>query len=319
MTGANPQCTPLARELAPFADALREPEFARTASDTLRWLFRNSGVNARAERRLPALVTAASVYARLCAPSGASERSYDTVARFTLLFFLVDDAALAELPDLLAESGEWSIGRYTSALRTWLAEFPELALASPRLRERFAHAYHDYLAARKAEHGHKAQPLSVAEHWAFRRRSIFMDPYLDLWMILCGIDLDRLAEAEFGEARALAVDLVLLANDLGSAERDRQGGASPDDLNLIHTYAREHDETEAAALKRLIGLHNLLVEQYRTAILHAIAILPGPHAERYADLLTGVVEGNVASVRALGFRYPGAEAVLNRLASVRPA
>jgi hypothetical protein len=144
-----------------------------------------------------------------------------------------------------------------------------------------------------------------------------MDPYLDLWMILDGVDLDELAEAEFARARALAVDLVLLANDLGSAERDARGGASPDDLNLIHSYAREHGEDEAATVERLIRLYNELVGRYRAALAQAIAARPSKHAQRYGEILCGVVEGNVASVLALGFRYPGAEPVMRRLISAR--
>jgi hypothetical protein len=145
-----------------------------------------------------------------------------------------------------------------------------------------------------------------------------MDPYLDLWMILCGIDLDDTEEERFSEARALAVDLVLLANDLASVERDGKGGASPDDLSLVHSYAREYGESEAAALERLIAQHNEMVARYLDAAAHALGDRPSPSAERYVELLTGVVEGNVASVRALGFRYPGAERVLARLAHARP-
>jgi hypothetical protein len=229
----------------------------------------------------------------------------------------VDDAELEELPDLLAPRGAWSIGRHTEALRVWLAEFRERESVSEQLRARFAAAYHDYLAARRAEGEHKARPLDLAEHWAFRRRSIFMDPYLDLWMILGGVDLAQIAEQPFAEARALAVDLVLLANDLGSAERDSRGGASPDDLNLIHSYARQHALTEADALERLIDEHNRMVASFRSVLAGAQAECPGPHAERYAELLSGVVDGNVEAVLALGFRYPGAEPVMRRLLRVR--
>lgn len=68
----------------------------------MRWLVAASGVDATSERRLPALATVACVYAGLCAPSGASQRAHELVERFTLLFFVVDDASEGELPDLLA-------------------------------------------------------------------------------------------------------------------------------------------------------------------------------------------------------------------------
>jgi hypothetical protein len=308
---------PSSSGIGPSAETRSEPALARLADATRAWLAEHASVQVVTERRLAALVTTASVYASHCAPTGASERELDVVARFTLLFFLVDDAALDELPDLLAADAAWSIGRYTSALRAWLGDFPEQASPPTRLRQRFARGYHDYLAARKAEHLQQSRPLDVAEHWALRRRTIFMNPYLDLWMMLRGVEAATDAEERFAEARSLAIDLVLLANDLGSAERDSKSGASPDDLNLIHSYAREHGESEAAALERLVELHNDLAERYRGAVSLAVATCAPHDARRYADILSGVVEGNVASVLALGFRYPGAAPVMKRLTSVR--
>ena len=296
------------------------------ASETLSWLAAACGFDLAGERKVAALASTASVYADLCAPRGASQRAHDLVARFTLLFFLVDDASQGELPDLLsAVSNEaqgfgaaWSIGRYSQALRVWLAEFPERELAHARLQQHFADAYHDYLAARRVEHENKsARELSIDEHWDFRRRTIFMEPYLDLWMLLLRVDLDALAEAPFAEARSVAVDLVLLANDLASAERDSKSGASPDDLNLIHTYARVHAESEAEAVERLVAHHNMLIERYRTVTASALAERPSQHATNYAEILSGVVDGNIASVRALSSRYPGAEPLMQRLLSCR--
>lgn len=293
------------------------PEPGSRSRETLAWLAAASGFDLLGERKVAALSSVASVYADLCAPRGASLRQHDLVARFTLLFFLVDDASEGELPDLLASDAPWSIGRYTDALRAWLVEFLERETAHPRLRLRFAHAYHDYLAARRAEHRQGARVLSVEEHWEFRRRTIFMEPYLDLWMLLLQVDLDALAEAPFAEARGVAVDLVLLANDLASAERDSKTGASPDDLNLLHTYARVHAESESATVERLIAHYNALVERYLAATARALAERPGPHTESYVEILNGVVDGNVASVRALGSRYPGSEPIMQRLLGCR--
>lgn len=293
------------------------PEPGIRSSETLSWLAGASGFDLAGERKVAALANVASVYADLCAPRGASQRLRDLAARFTLLFFLVDDASESELPDLLANNARWSIGRYTGALRVWLAEFPEREGAHPRLQQRFAHAYHDYLAARRAEHGQRPRALSLDEHWEIRRRTIFMEPYLDLWLILLDVDLDTLAEAPLAQARGLAVDLVLLANDLASAGRDSKAGASPDDLNLIHTYARVHGESEGATVERLVTHYNGLIERYRAVTARALAERPGPHAESYVELLHGVVDGNVAAVRALGSRYPGSEPLMLRLLGCR--
>jgi hypothetical protein len=305
----------LPAELEPFRATLARPDFATLAQDTWRWLSEQAPSGALSERKLPALVTVACVYARLCAPTWASPDDYRVVARFTLLFFLVDDAALSELSGV--GGAPWAIGRFSPALKRWLSDFDARTHADPPLRARFERAYHDYLAARLAEHAHHLRPPSVEEHWAFRRRSIFMDPYLDLWLMLGGVDLARLNSQGFAEARRMAVDLVLLANDLGSAERDSSGGASPDDLNLLHGYARELGLSDAGALEHLIELHEARVGDYRRRLAAAVANQPGPHAHRYAELLHGVVDGNVASVLALAFRYPGAEPVMRRLSPAR--
>src|SRR6185436_8150327 len=155
----------LAPELSAFAQTLRRADAAELATDTLRWFVEATDVAGREERRLPALITVASIYARFCAPSDASADHDAVVARFTLLFFLVDDAAEGTPPDLLSDAAQWSIGRHTTALRRWLSEFSERALAHPRLHARFAHAYHDYLTARRVEHLNKSRPLSVEAHW----------------------------------------------------------------------------------------------------------------------------------------------------------
>jgi hypothetical protein len=308
--------------LAPFASVLTEPALHRIAHGALAWIRAQGaeGSSPAAEARLARLVVATSVYARLCAPTVASDRAFDVAARFTLVFFLVDDAALAELPAIIGGGqSPWSIGPYTPALRAWLADFHERERVGPRLRDRFDRAYHDYLEARRREHAHGARALGVDEHWELRRRTIFMDPYLDHWMISLGLELEPAAEAAFAEARALAIDLVLLANDLGSAERDRRGGESPEDLNLLHTYERESGWSPAEALERLIAMYGALVGRYRVAIDRAVAAAPGAHAAGYADLLTGVVDGNLGSLRALHFRYPRVGAIVDRLVAARPA
>lgn len=303
--------------LAPFANALTGADAAELARDTWRWLqAKGPEVAVSGERRLPALLAVACVYARHCAPRQASERQQRVVARFTLLFFLVDDAALEDLPELLSLSAPWSIGRYSSALAAWLDDFTERHSVPPALVERFTLAYHDYLDARRIEQREHSSPSGLEEQWAFRRRSIFMDPYLDLWLILRGVDPVGLP-AELSEARKLAVDLVLLCNDLGSVERDRSGGAGEGDLNLVHSYAREYAEPESAALERVIELHNGLVERFRSLVREARQLEPSQYAETYAEILVGVVDGNRASVLALAFRYPGAEPIMRRLRSAR--
>lgn len=262
---------------------------------------------------MPRLLTVACVYARLCAPASASLRAFQVAARFTFLFFLVDDA---ETPDL--DGARWSIGRFTPAMAAWRAELVEARAATPSVMADLERSFHDYLAARRSERDAKSEPMTVEQHWAFRRRTIFMDPYLDHWMITLAIDPSGLDAAAFTRARQIATDIVLLSNDLGSTDRDRAGGQSPDDLNLVDSYAREEGWDRAETITRLILFHNQLVSRFRDEVTAARASRPGPDAERYAELLIGVVDGNLASLHALDFRYRNVDAILAALDRVTP-
>jgi hypothetical protein len=261
-------------------------------------------------------VVVASVYANLCAPSVVTARQYDLAARFTMLFFYVDDAPASELPSLVAANEPWSVGRITPALRAWFADFHEFEGCAPHLRENLVRSYHGYLRARGDELASKAQAMAIDEHWAFRRQTIFMDPYIDHWMILLGIDLAQVSLDAFAEIRRLGTDVVLLSNDLGSVERDVDGGESPDDLNLVDTYARERGWSRSETVERLIELHNQMVDEVR-ASLTAMNLPVGTAAATYADLLSGIVDGNLATLHALKFRYPGIAAILKQLRTVR--
>jgi len=305
-----------ATELAPFGAYLADSATRETTRRTLEWVRRHNVFEGDRLTNSARLVVVASVYARLCSPPIATERQYDVAALFTLLFFYVDDAPADELPALLAGEEPWSVGRLTPSLRAFLDDFREMDAARPALRDAFSRSYHGYLRARREELLYKRQPLSVDEHWAFRRKTIFMDPYIDHWMILLGIDTDQFALASFADARRLATDIVLLSNDLGSVERDRPGGESPDDLNLLDAYAAERGWNRTDAIERLIDLHNQMVLEVRSALREAAGVSGSPAALVYADLLAGIVDGNLGSLKALKFRYQGIAAMLQRLATV---
>lgn len=292
-----------------YERALADPLVAELVYDTCDWFLARS--DSGTSEPVPRLITVACVYARLCAPASATLRAFQVAARFTFLFFLVDDA---DKPDLAGEP--WGIGRFTPALAAWRTEFAELASASPALVLDLERSFHEYLQARRSEHAQKSLAMTVDEHWAFRRRTIFMDPYLDHWMISLAIDPPALDRAAFRDARQIATDIVLLSNDLGSTDRDQAGGQSPDDLNLVDTYAREEGATRAATVGRLIVLHNQLVGRFRDALARACNTRPSTDADRYAELLIGVVDGNLASLHALDFRYRNVGTVLAALERV---
>lgn len=304
-------------ELAPFAAFLKDPSTREVTEETLRWVRAHQVFEGARFENSARLVVVASVYAMLCSPSVATERQYRVAALFTLLFFYIDDAPPDELPSLVTGSEPWSVGRLTPALRAFLDEFHELTVCTEELRGAFQRSYHGYLRARADELSHTAKALGVEAHWQLRRKTIFMDPYIDHWMILLGLDTTQFSVTSFAAARRLATDIVLLSNDLGSVERDRPEGESPDDLNLIDAHVREHGLSREETVERLIGEHNRMVASVRSALSDAANASGSPHAHAYADLLAGIVDGNLGSLRALKFRYTGIAATLKRLDQVR--
>lgn len=304
-------------ELAPFAAVLADPSTRDLTRRTLDWVRAHDVFEGERLENSARLVVVASVYAKLCSPRGATERQHRVAALFTLLFFYIDDAPPAELPSLLTGAEAWSVGRLTPSLRAFLDDFHEMQACTPELRESLSRSYHGYLRARAAELANKARPLEVEEHWAFRRKTIFMDPYIDHWMILLGLDTTKFAIGTFAAARRLATDIVLLSNDLGSVERDRPEGQSPDDLNLVDTYVQERGWTRAEAVERLIEQHNRMVAEVRLALDAAARVSDAPDAWAYAGLLADITDGNLGSLRALKFRYTGIAATLRRLDAVR--
>lgn len=303
--------------LMPFERTLADPVARALTLRTLAWAT-NQGVLDKTKRRAEVLVLVASVYAKLCAPPHPSERSLDIAARFTFLFFLIDDAEPSELSRFVSDTADWSVGPLTTALRAWMSELPELESCPAQLRASFNSSFRAYLRARRLEPSLVSGKLSLEEHWKLRRETIFMDPYLDHWMISTGIDTSGFRLEDFSAARRLGTDIVLLSNDLGSVERDRKGGDSPEDLNLVDAYQELHACSREEAIRGLIGDHNQLVRRFRAALAAALGDAPSSAASAYAELLCGVVDGNLASLHALDFRYRNVEHLLKQLEQVTP-
>jgi hypothetical protein len=296
----------------PFADALGDRVTRELSLRTLPWAEAH-GVFAASGREHPeGLVVVASVFARLCAPPAPSERCLDVVARLLVLFFCIDDAENLDVPDLVGRGAEWSLGPLTPGLHAWLAELPELETCPPSLRESFTTSFHAYLGARRREASLSGE-LTLDEHWSLRRRTIFVDPYIDLWLIAMAVDTERFQRSRFAEAQRLAIDIVLLANDLGSLDGDRAGGDSRGEPNLVTAYARARGLPHDEAIEWAIAHHNELVATFGAEIASARRAERSPHADAHADILAGTVCGNLATMWTLTFRYRGVDAILTRL------
>lgn len=281
---------------------------------TYEWARERGVLDAAPKGRAGMIVVVACAYARLCAPTAPAPRDLDVAARFTLVFLCVDDAEGALAEQLLSTDWDWGIGSLTPVLAEWLRDI-DLSRATESMRESFRVAFQSYLTARRKEPAIGA--LAIDAHWELRRTTIFMDPYVCQWIVSLEIPIDSFDPAPFTKAYALGKDIVLLSNDLGSIDRDRPGGDSPDDLNLVNAYCAERGWSVEEALERLIERHNEMVSAFRDEVAAARRLATWPRAALYAELLVGVVDGNLGCLFELGFRYQRVGHILSRLEWVK--
>lgn len=260
------------------------------------------------------LISVSCTFAFLCSPSDCVDHDYDTAGRFLLLFFCFDDLPKSVLPNLATPRDTWPTTPLVRALATWEQDFENANQSSAVLRSRFLSGFHDNLAALGMEIELKQVELTPASHWDYRRRTIFMNPYIDQWLISRDIDIEVEMHEDVIAARRLVIDLVLLSNDLGSVDRDLPTGPAPDDLNLIPTYMRAYHWTQDDAIEHLIRFHNGMVGECRNALERMMK--RAGDASRYADVLAGIVDGNIAALEVLPHRYPGTRERVKRLETV---
>lgn len=264
------------------------------------WAMRH-GLDAGAR---PRQALAIATYVELCAPPGAAHNHLELLAELTALFFHLDDLgasgihALAELQRL-------------PGVAAFFAGFDERVHGSAGHRERLVASFEIWLAAIVEELQVDFATVSLARHWDLRRRNAFIDPYVDGWLAVLELEPPSALAAEVARARFAARDLIILANDLGSWERDRVRGGELADPNLIATRAREAASSDSDALAWIVAQHDRIAG----ACTDDLSLLAGHGgaARRVAGLLSSIVRGNVEAMRQLADRYEGARAVLDRL------
>jgi hypothetical protein len=153
--------------------------------------------------------------------------------------------------------------------------------------------------------------VTVASYKAIRPRVIFVEEYLWTWLLSERMPFDAAALWRTVRLRKLASDAAYLVNDLGSLDRDRAPGGSP---NLVFLIQREQGLPEEQAIETVIRLHDETAEAYRTEANDVRMGGATPAELAIADVVEFVVRGNLATTRKLSrVRYPGAEERLARL------
>jgi hypothetical protein len=323
-------------ELLPHLETLNTANAYALAQRTLSWAREpmasefSSRPGDRAElshadglgNRIVPLVVVASVFQATCAARTASSRVLDLGARLVLVFLSADDGDVNGIPEP-APDRQWEIGQFTPSLHRWLAEFGEFLHKVPiSARQRFVNAFHGYLRARRRE-PKPGDRLSVAEHWASRRHTIFSDPFVTHSLISLQIDT-RPFDHYLDECLDDIANTAWLANDLGSLGRDLQHenpGAEdqvdPEDLNLVSTYVRELGLTHAAAFDRIVDEYNRIVTRLRARLDDLHREVRSPDADTFIDLVRANVRGNLDAMQALRFRYDNIDRLFERLLLIR--
>ncbi len=243
-------------------------------------------------------------------------------ARFTAIFLYLDDTTnptvMADdrwrgFHDALMSTLDKGPGGTTHpALREWLEEFDAPSRQAPTARADFDASFADYCRSLDDERGADLSAMTEAEFWALRRRTIFVEPYLDHWRVSMGLEVkaDDAARDALHQGQALARDLIILANDLGSLQRDSTSETTEMSVVLWDVAERGCSLEAGAAAAR--QHYDQLLEQLRTQLDRLRDEAPwGP---RFADLIGRVVDGNLDTMVCLGQRYAQSTRWLDGLA-----
>lgn len=185
-------------------------------------------------------------------------------------------------------------------------------------RERFREHWREYLRAYRWEAVHRTsgEPLGLAEFLHFRRRSIGVQPCLDLAERCCGRVVPEAEHRgpELAALRELTADVVLFVNDLVSLEKEMAAG----DVNnsVLVLRARSGCSLDEAALRvgRLANARVTRFQQLSTALpgsLTPAGTYPVRHGvESHVEAMRHLMRGNLTwSLETPRYDPSGADAV----------
>jgi len=255
-----------------------------------------------------------ATFACLCAPADPSPAGSLLAVRLLAIILYLDDLPKGRLDESAREMSEaLRVPAFTPtlpqarALATYVKQ-----LAGYGDTRWFREQFEQCLIALRDEATLLAEgSVTVASYTAIRPRVIFVEEYLWTWLLSERMPFDAAALERTVRLRKLASTAAYLVNDLGSLDRDRAPGGSP---NLVFLVQRERGLREEQAIETVIRLHDETAEAYRTEA-NDVRMGATPAELAIADVVDFVVRGNLATTRRLaGLRYPGAEERLAQLA-----
>jgi hypothetical protein len=266
----------------------------RLMREVLAWMcsHRLFGDPREHERTYAQEALVAATFGYLCSAAHVGEAQWRLAAKFTAIFLYLDDT---RDPD-----------DAHPAIAEWLHELERIGAGRSALAD-FRVSFADYQASLVEERRLSLSALAREDYLALRRRTIFVEPYLDHWRVLAGIDVDPELPARelLCAGQGLARELIILANDLGSLVRDTT--AEQTEMNLVVRDARQLGSLDAA-IDQAVAEYNAIAVQLRELVRQANASLPA-----LAQLLARVVDGNNETMKLLGRRYTQSTALLERL------
>lgn len=260
----------------------------------------------------------AATFGRLCSID-VDYAAYTRAAQFTAIFLYLDDTTN---PDVMS-SAHWQTfhsellraleegeSESHAALSAWLRDLEAASgtAESPALRD-FQQGFEDYCRSLSDERTMDVARSSDAEFLQLRRRTIFVEPFIDHWRVSAGIEVstDDPEREKLLQGRALARDLIILANDLGSLARDSTSETT--EMNLVLHYGNRMGSAEAG-VARAVDEYNALLREFEAMIARGSE---QAWFRPYVALLCRVIEGNLDTMLLLGRRYAESSIWLARL------
>ncbi len=272
-----------------------------------RWGW-DTGVYAPEVERPAAWVSshAAASYTYFCAPVTIWD-ALTPSAELTLFFFCLDDAWLLRPSVGTSTGASFDAAGQHCTVSTWFDQVQRDPAYDGRLKERFRTDFQRYCEGLREEAHIQRETCTYSVHWRIRQKTVFVDPFVSHWQVLCGIFDHPLTEQRATRTRRLVREVIILANDIGSFVRDESTGQ---DLNLAVLRAREERTDVQTAIAWLIERHNDKVREL-SALLSDLG--DSEPACRYRQLIRAVGDGNRRVMFFLTDRYPDPLGLLAQL------
>ncbi len=311
-------------ELTPFrAHLLPGDRHEELAERIFGWLMTHCTCELGAGRHAMDAFVATS-YELHCAPSDASVAENLLGAQYVAVTLLADDA-YDGLPDLtrfvtyLRAGGITTEHELVSCYRAIIATMTARGLDPAG----FEQAVRETIDARLRERELDLTTVGWEEHWAVRRHTIAVAPYV--WCHRVARDLRVPADADAALRSAGVLELVsecvARGNDIASYLREAEpppGADAPASLNSVLHYAREFGGMEAG-VRAAVGAYRESVSAFRSAVRGPLSALAqqDPAVREYLAIAQAVLAGNLPAIRHLSsHRYPGARELLDELSEI---